>query len=252
MPRRPPPRRPNSGGLGNPYEEAEFYSGNRDFGSGEPNMGQTQDLIYDPAMDPTTASPEVKKQQNEFWARTKEELKEMSVFTKEPAFISPPFFSRPKIKLRRATVAAAGAPGAPNVTILDWDVESRQHWVCTSIGVETDNTAIAQNGLVQWRFTVNGVVNQLFDDQTRGIIDPPGDPDAGTTTRIPGSLAVPFSLRENGLVFQVSGPANILLTCQNSNPVLPANDIIVTAMISFYEYWMPDNTTHTERGQYQR
>ena len=237
--------------MGNPYEEAEFFSGYRDFGSGTPDAGQTQDIIYDPTADPTTASPEVKKAQDDFWARTKEELKDISVYTKEPAFIQPPFFSRPKIKLRRTTVAAAGAVGAPNVTILDWDVENRQHWVCTSLGVETDNTVIAQNGLVQWRFTVNGVVNQLFDDQTVDIIDPPGPPGAGETTRIPGTLAAPFSLRENGLVFQVSGPANILLTCRNSNPVLPANDLAVTAMISFYEYWMPDNSEF-EKGQYQR
>jgi len=251
MHRRPPPFRPRPGGMGNPYEEAEFYSGNRDFGSGEPNVGQTQDVIYDPTMDPTTAPPGVKRQQDEFWARTKEELKEISIYTKEPAFIQPPFFSRPKLKLRRVAVVAGGAVGAPNTTVLDWDVEARQHWVCTAVGVETDNTVIAQNGLVQWRFTVNGVVNQIFDDQTRAIPDPPGPPGAGETTRIPGTIAAPFSLRENGLVFQVAGPANILLTCRNSNAVLPANDIIVTAIMSFYEYWMPDNSEF-ERGQYQR
>ncbi len=245
MPRRPP------SGMGNPYEPEEFYSGTRDFGAGTPDFGGTQDIIYDPKNDPTTASPDVKRQQDEFWARTKEELKHLNIFTKEPAFIQPPFFSRPKIKLARVSVAAAGAVGAPNVTILDWDVPNRQHWVMTCLGVETDNTAIAQNGLVQWRFTVNGVINQLFDDQIRTVPDPPGNPAAGETTRLPGTLAQPFNLREAGLVFQVPGPANILLTCRNSNPVLPANDIIVTAMITFYEYWMPDNSEF-ERGQYQR
>ena len=237
--RRPPGplRPPGESGMGNPIEEAYFYSGFRDFGSGTPDVGQTADLIYDPSADPVTASPEVKKQQDEFWARAKEELKEVHFFNKEPAFISPPFFSRPKIKLCRTTVAAGGA-GAPNTTILDWEVGARQYWVCTSIGLDTDNPTLASNGLSQYRFTVNGVIWQLWDDQTVDIIDPPGPPAAGETTQVTGSVANPTNLRDAGLVFGVPGHARILFEMRTHNPVAPANDLIVTCQIMFYEYWM--------------
>jgi hypothetical protein len=249
--RRPPgpprPPRPPGGGMGNPMEENFYYTGYRDFGSADP---QPQDIIYDPTMDPTKSPPDVQRKNDEFWARCKEELPKIPVFTKEPAFISPPFFSRPKIKFRRMTIPAAGLVGAPNTTVLDWALEDRQHWIMTSIGLETDNPAITQNGLVIFRFTVNNVIYQLWDDQTVDIIDPPGPPAAGETSRIPGTIAAPFNLRDAGLVFGVDGPARILLECRNSNPVLPANDITITAQISFYEYWMPNNSQF-EGGQWQ-
>ncbi len=245
---RRPPRR---GGMGNPYEEAEFYSGYRDFGSGTPNAGDTQGLIYDPTNDPTTAPSDVKEAQNQFWARAKEEVPKVPFFTKEPAFIQPPFFSRPKIKLRRMTIPAGGV-GAPDTTVLDWTVEERQYWICTSIGLDTDNPTASSNGLTVFRFTVNGVIFQLWDDQTVDIVDPPGPPQAGETTQVTGSVAAPMDLRSRGLVFGVPGRGEILFTCRNQNAVAPANDITLTAQITFYEYWMPDNSgSDSEKGQWQ-
>lgn len=249
--RRPPgPLRPQGqAGMGNPYEEAYFYSGFRDFGSGTPDVGQTADLIYDPSADPTTAPPDVKRAQDEFWSRAKEELKDLPIFTKDPAFVQPPFFSRPKIKLRRMTIVAGGA-AAPDTTVLDWEVGGRQYWVCTSIGMDTDNPVLASNGLTVARFTVNNVIEQLWDDQTIAIPDPPGPPAAGETTQVTGSVAVPFNLREAGLVFGVPGHARVRFQIRNHNPVLPANDLIVTAQMTFYEYWMP-NSSEFEKGQWQ-
>ncbi len=229
-------------GMGNPFEEEFYYEGYRDFASNAPI--HSKDVIYSPKTNPSNMPLPTRVD------IVPPKYGGSPVFTKEPAFISPPFFSRPKIKFRRITIPAAGAVGAPNTTVLDWTVPDRQHWIMTSIGLETDNPAITQNGLVVFRFTVNGEIYQLWDDQTVDIIDPPGPPAAGETTRVPGTLAAPFDLRAAGLVFGVNGRSDILFTCRNSNPVLPANDITITAQITFYEYWMP-NSSEFEKGQWQ-
>jgi hypothetical protein len=210
-------------GMGNPMETPFFFDQFEDFGPCEPRQ---KDVVYDPSCDPMRMDPSRKNSLEELCCMLRDCLKHFVFFVKRPAYVEPPFFSDPIIKLAEKEVAASST-----VDILERRVEARQRAVITAIGIEVNDEVLYGNHELVFWFEVGGVIRPIFDDQTSGVALR-----SGQTTIVPGSMEQPWSLRENGLTLLIRGPAEWKFRCQNLNAV---TDVQVKAVATYYEHWLP-------------
>lgn len=223
------PDSPDRGGVGNPHDERYFYENVRDFGQGDPRERQ---VIFDPLKDGCRQDvpPGVRDAIDLLLCKFQDALKKFVFISKRPAFVEPPFFSKPITKTKGMLL-----PPLNPTTILDRRIEDRQRAVVTAIGVDTDNPAIVQAQSIAWWFGLNAVDNRaaiinLFDDQTT-----PTHAIGGMTTILPGSVAEPYSFLRDGIAFQVKGPTNLIFAAQLAAIVV----VNVRVLMTLYQYWLP-------------
>lgn len=248
-PRRPPP---GSGGMGNPFEEQFFYEGWRDSGQGEP---RPKDVISDPSCKPTASDPSKQQHIDDLFCRFAAEIKRPLVFfTKAPAFIQPPFFSKPLIK---AKCGLQVAPGATAV-IFDRLIEDRQRAVVTAFGLDLAPIAPLMNCQLEFWFqaanargTVAGKADliPLFDDQTPTTYGGSTPVQSGRTTVLPGSVEIPWCLLSNGLQFGVRGRTRLQMLVENKSGVT----VTIRGVLGFYQYWSaaPEGAAEWASGDLQ-
>lgn len=221
---------PGKGGMGNPYEEGYFWEGWRDWGQDDP---RTRDVVFDPTRNPYVAGdPKRQQELDQFFNRFREEVhKPLVFFTKRPAFLEPPFFSKPLIKAKNAFNVAAGA----TADIFSRDIQDRQRAVMAMIGLDISPVQPYLNGSFQFWFQLDDdeAPLPLFDDQTTGYGPAGGEPIDGRTTVVPGSVENPYSLLQDGLAFGVRGPRTIRFRMQNNSAVTA----VVRGVFGFYQYW---------------
>jgi hypothetical protein len=222
--------------MGNPFEESFFWDGWRDFGQGEP---RPMDVVTDPACKPQPLPPGLQQALCEFEAGLK---KPWVFFTKRPAFVEPPFFSKPLIKAKCALQVAAGQTG----TIFDRLIEDRQRVIVAMFGLDLAPLAPLMNGQLEFWFqrasaqgaTGGTNVSQaevvpLFDDQTPTTYGGSTPVRSGRTTVLPGSVENPFSLFQNGLQFGVRGRSRLQMLMENKSGVT----VTIRGVLGFYQYW---------------
>jgi hypothetical protein len=210
--------------MGNPGEESYFFDQFRDYGPGDP---RAKDVVYDPKQcDPKTATPDRKRELDEFFCRFSQELKKNVFISKRPAFAEPPYFSVPNVKLAGVDVAVGAT-----VAILDRVIEDRQRAMVTSIGVDTNDPKQVADGLVRFWFALDEQVIPLFDDQTPALVPALKQ---GQTLFVPGTVAQPFSLITAGVPLQVRGKGRLKFYVNNRSLV----PLHVCALITFYQYWL--------------
>ncbi len=225
------PKSPGGAGLGQPFEDSYFWEGWRDYGQDEP---RTKDVIFDPTCRPNVAKQNPKTQQHldDLFCRLRAEIERPLVFfVKRPAFVEPPFFSKPLIKAKNAFPIAAGT----TADIFDRTLEDRQRAIVVMIGLDIAPVQPYLNGQLQFWFQFGDSVSavHLFDDQTTGYGPGGGDPIDGRTTVVPGSVENPYSLFQDGLSFGVRGPRRIRFRMENNSGVTA----IVRGVFGFYQYW---------------
>jgi hypothetical protein len=210
--------------MGQPGEGDYFFDQFRDYGPGDP---RAKDVVFDPSKcNPKESSPGRKHELDEFFCKFAESLKKFIFLSKRPAFLEPPFFAVPNVKLAGVTVAAGAT-----VAVLDRVIEDRQRAVVTSMGVDVNNPMAVANGLMRFWFALDEQVIPLFDDQTPALVPALKQ---GQTLAVPGTVAHPFSLINAGCQLQVKGKGRLKFFVQNNDVV----DIKVCALITFYQYWL--------------
>lgn len=244
-------------GMGNPHEDAYFYDGYRDAGQSE---AIPQDLVFDPTCDQSKMHKEQVQKIEQFLCAIDRKLRtNQSVYiTKAPAFLEPPFFSKPTIKVSCNEVQN------PNlVDLLVWEVPAQQRLIVTSMGLAYDNAgnpaAGPLIGLKYW-FEVNDVqalplavevvnienVVPIFDETSDASFYPlfpiPVFPSIAPVfgqvgAAFPGTPEDPYNLLENGLLFLVKGPGVLKFRVQSSI-LIPGPLVTIYSMISFYQYWV--------------
>lgn len=234
---------PGRGGMGNPYEEGYFYEGWRDYGQGEP---RPKDVVFDPGRNPVSSDPERQGLMDDFFNRFREELKRPLVFfSKRPAFVEPPFFSKPIIK---AKCGLTVAPGATEI-IFDRLIEDRQRAIIANIGIDVEPIAPLFNCQLEFWFQLDDDVIPLFDDQTPTAYGATTPLIYGRTTVLPGSVEIPFCLMGCGLAFGVHGRKRLTFRVENKSGVT----ITTRGILGFYQYWSsgPDGASEFEQGDFQ-
>jgi hypothetical protein len=220
---------PNQGGMGNPHEERYFYENFRDWGQDEP---WAKDVVYDPRdCAKSVQDPNRKEALKDFFCTFREELKKFVFISKRPAFVEPPFFSKPLIKTNRVT-----APAGITTRLAVRQIDDRQRAVVSSMGVDTDNPTAYVTGALRFSFSQSdlaqsqGVNVPLFDDQ-----NPVTTFQIGLSEVIPGDTVHPYDLIQSGTAFQVKGPAVLRFSVTNLSGV----PVIVRSVVGMYQYWLP-------------
>lgn len=168
-------------GLGDVSSEF-YYVGYRDPGGSDP---WAEDVVYDPKRDAACRGDaggegeEALRRRARIEAaicRTKELIKERPWLIKKPAFLEPPYFSKPLIWVGEANLLRNSVTlFAANDIIRD-----RQRFIMTSFGIDVENTALLAGRELRFgfsgslRLTVTqpgdfldlGQAVPLFDDQT--------------------------------------------------------------------------------------
>jgi hypothetical protein len=223
--------------MGNPHEEDFFYRGFRDFGPGDP---RTRDYVSDPTQEcapkPGSAEHAFVK---EFMCQLREELKRTPIMAKRPAFVEPPYFSKPHIKVSSATIPAGGAA----VAILDRKLGDRQRALITAAGVDVDPPGLFVNHQLLFWYATSGEVMPYFDDQSVAAAAL-ADFQEGKTTIFPGSVEEPFNYMDKGVPvpFTGKGDRRMQLFVQNFG----TEDAEICALVAFYEYWMTVSSAFEE------
>jgi len=213
--------------MGNPFEENYYYEGWRDTGQAE---GRPMDVVHDPAQAPECESPETTKMLDCLFARIKRELASLVVFTKRPAFVEPPFFSKPLIKAKSGLEVAAGNTG----TIFEWDIKDRQKIMVVMLGMDMAPIAPLLAGQLEFWFQAGSDIIPVFDDQTPTYYGGSSPIQSGKTTVLPGSVENPFCFPTNGLAFGVKGPRVLQFNVHNRSGVT----VTFRGVMGFYQYWM--------------
>lgn len=220
------------GGVGNPHEEAFFFEGFRDYGQNDP---REESVVFDPAdCGPARVSPEQKALLDEAQCRIEKGLKKAVFISKRPAFVEPPFFSKPLTKTKGITIGPGGAQGQ----LINRPIADRQRAVVSAIGVDvSDPTAYNAQSLVFWFALTDAsrAIIPVFEDQTIGLAFAPTGLPTGQTTIFPGTTENPYSLLQSGIAFQVKGPQNLILQAQNFS----AAPVLFRTVVSLYQYWLP-------------
>lgn len=217
-------------GIGDAMEPGFYDPGYRDTGQDEP---WAQDTVYDPKKcGPIRLDPQQQSYLDAMICAFEDRIIKRSVFfVKRPAFLEPPFFSKPLLKVAEKEVA-----NNTTVNLLERQVEDRQRAVVTSIGIGVDDTqALANRELAFW-FEVNGVVVPLFDDQSTTIAAALLPLEFGKTTIFPGSIEAPFNIREAGLTVLIRGPSSLNFRTENRSGAT----VKITAIMTYYQYWLPN------------
>lgn len=218
--------------MGNPYEEEFFYEGWRDFGQGEP---RPKDVVVDPTCAPRKVSPGLEDAICEFERGLK---KPWVFFVKRPAFVEPPFFSKPLIKTKCGLQVAPGATGV----IFDRLIEDRQRAVVTAFGLDLAPLAPLMNCQLEFWFQAanaqglvagKAVMIPLFDDQTPTVYGGSTPVQSGRTTVLPGSVEIPYCLNTNNLQFGVRGRTRLQMLVENKSGVT----VTIRGMLGYYYYW---------------
>lgn len=222
---------PGQGGMGNPHEERWYFENVRDFGQGDP---RERAVIVNPTKDgcQQDVPPGVEAAIDRMLCKFEDKLKRFVFISKRPAFVEPPFFSKPLIATNRVTLLA-GATGDLALYVIG----DRQRIVVTKFGVDTDNPTAYAAGSFRFSFVVSSVdaptagraiLIPLFNDQTVGGLP-------SETTILPGTTTFPHNLLDEGLAFQVKGPTAFRFRVVNGAAV----DVIFRSLVGFYQYWLP-------------
>ena len=228
------------GGMGNPGEEQFYFSGWRDYGQAEE---RPQDLVFDPACDPSKLTPERKAELASEFCMLKGLFERQVVYTKFPANVQPPWFARPIIKAKRITIA-------PNSTgvIFTREIPARNRAVVTCIGVDVAPILPLVDGALEFWFAKdNGQIIPIWDDQTDVAYEELDGLTSGKTSVLPGSLEHPFELLQNGLQILLKGRTVFTFNCENKSD----SAIEIRGIMGYYQYWMAYGATEHENGEVQ-
>lgn len=219
--------------MGNPYEEDFFFEGYRDFGQGEP---RPMDVIADP----TPPTPQ------EDWCR---KLQSCVFFVKRPAYVEPPFFAKPLLKVKNNMQVAGGATGV----VFDRLIEDRQRVIVTAFGLDLAPLAPLYNGQLEFWFqsanaqaitAQKATIIPLFDDQTPMQYGGSTPVKTGRTTVLPASVEIPWCLLSNGLQFGVRGRSRLQMLVENKSGVT----VTIRGVLAFYQYWSAAQAGAAEWG----
>lgn len=222
--------------MGNPFEEDYFWEGWRDYGQGEP---RPKDVVFDPNCGPIATDPASQQKLDDLFCRMRSEIARPTIFfVKRPAFVEPPFFSKPLIKAKCALQVAAGQTGV----IFDRQIEDRQRAIVSIFGLDLAPIAPLFAGQLEFWFQAGnqqgitaGTATKipLFDDQTPTTYGGSTPVSSGRTTVLPGSVENPAELFQNGLQFGVRGRTRLQMLVENKSGVT----ITLRGILGFYQYW---------------
>lgn len=234
--------RPPASGMGNPYEQAYFYEGWRDWGRGEPPV---QDIIHDPKCDPKRVNPQKKEELDALFCLMHDFFQRSVIFTKFPGNVQPPWFAQPIIKAIRVTVAAGAT-----ATLFTREIPEKYRAIITCFGIDVAPVLALTEGTLEFWFekgldTQNRV--NLFDDQTETAYEETDGVDSGKTAVLPGSLENPFNLLEAGLQLIYTGRTNMRMRMENKGD----DPVVIRGILGYYQYWMPYGKTEFEQGDVQ-
>lgn len=233
----PPGRR---GGMGNPGEQEYFYAGYRDYGQAEE---RPLDVVHDPTCNPAKMSPEKKQEMDNLFCMLKGLFQRQVVFTKFPANVQPPWFSRPIIKAIRKTVAANST-----AVLFTREIPARNRAVLTCIGIDMAPIQPYMNGAIEFWFAKDGgQIIPVFDDQTETAYEEADGLTSGKTSVIPGSLENPFEFLQNGLQVILKGRTVFTFNVENKSD----SAVVFRGIMGYYQYWMPFGATEHEQGEVQ-
>jgi hypothetical protein len=238
-------------GIGEPHEDPYYYEGWRDTGQGEP---RPRDMVYDPRCSPAARTPEDQKKLDEFFCSLSEWSKSGVFFVKRPAFLEPPFFSKPLIKAKNALTVAPGATGL----IFDRLIEDRQSAIAVQFGIDLAPLAPLYAGQLEFWFQRAATTGEqgsstdvkesevvpIFDDQTPTTYGGSTPIKSGRTTVLPGSVEIPYSFMKDGLTWGIRGRARIQMLMENKSGV----EVTLRGVFGFYQYWAAGATGSAEWG----
>lgn len=234
--------------MGNPHEEEFFWEGWRDHGQGEP---RPKDVVVDPTRAPRPASHGLQDALHEFEAGLK---KPWIFFVKRPAFVEPPFFSKPVMKAKCGLQVAPGATGV----IFDRLLEDRQRAVVTAVGLDLAPIAPLMNCQLEFWFQAGNAqgitagkatVIPFFDDQTPTGYGGATPVQSGRTTVLPGSVEIPYCLNTNNLQFGIRGRTRLQMLVENKSGVT----VTIRGLLGYYSYWAsaPEGASEFASGDLQ-
>lgn len=235
------PSVPNGrGGMGNPGEQDFFYGGWRDYGQAEE---RPLDVVHDPTCDPSKLTPEEKQKLDAQFCMLKGLFTRQVVFTKSPANVEPPWFSRPIIKAKRITVAANST-----AVIFTREIPARNRAVLSCLGIDVSPVLSLVNGAIEFWFAKdNGQIIPIWDDQTDTAYEETDGLTSGKTSVLPGSLEHPFEFLQNGLQIVLKGRTVFTFNVENKGDVA----VVIRGIMGYYQYWMPYGATEHENGDVQ-
>lgn len=233
--------RPPGSGMGNPHEDSFFYEGWREFGPADP---RAVDAIFKPGCAPQSLSPEEKAKQEALKCTLNDVFARQVLFTKFPANVQPPYFSRPIIKTKVISIAAGD-----KVPIFDRVIPARNRAVLTTLGIDVDPVSSVLDRTCEFWFDL-GSENEIipvFDDQTETAYEETDGVDSGKTTVLPGSLTIPFNFLNSGLQFHIKGKRTLRFMCHNKSDAT----FTVRGMMGYYQYWLPYGADEFENADVQ-
>lgn len=209
--------------LGDPLEREYYDKGYRDWGASDP---QGKEVVFNPNEKPS-------------------EIPERRVFyAKRPAYLEPPWFSKPLIKAKNNLIVPAGA----TVAIFDRRIPARNRAVVTMVGIDVSPVAPLYAGQLEFWFEQSGEVIPIFDDQTPTSYGSSDPVRSGRTTVLPGTADRPFCLHGCGLSFQVKGEKILTFNVENKGGV----PVTIRGLLGFYIYWLPYGATEFEDAEIQQ
>src|SRR3990172_4168625 len=156
-------------------------------------------------------------------------LRKTGIFSKQPAYVQPPFFSNPLIKIQEVTLAVSASFG----TVFSIPIPGRHALILTSCGMAYDDTVAAMSNSILWRFRFNGDIVNFIEDNTLT----PGTQAQGTFAHPLGSFDNPLNFMQRGCSprLKANADTSFVLEARNTGAG-PVGSVEVSVIVSMYIY----------------
>jgi hypothetical protein len=236
-----------SNGMGNPYEPGHFDQF-RDSKSKRPD-----DTLYRPLPKPDYA-PELRElrtlleeMKGQFHLLMQDFVKKNVFFSKRPAYVEPPFFSTPTVKVIQTSLAVAVAFS----DVWSIPISGRHAVILTAVGMDYDTLAAVNNRSIIWRYQFLGSTVQLFDDNSTA---PAGAVsfEQGVFSIPLGTFAAPLLLHPIAVSTRLKTEAPTLFKLQAQNTGAGGvGAVVVNVITAFYQYRY-DHSDEFEQSEYMK